>query len=59
MTGIVKILSFLPKLYAEYEELKLITQLNNFLTFDHNLYLLDASTDKNRYINGENTPKSV
>lgn len=33
------------------QELKLISELNNFFNFDHNVLLLDSSTVMNRFIN--------
>src|ERR1700761_3217931 len=60
MTGIVSIISLLPILCTEYQELRLISQLNNFYGFDHNILLLDSSTDTNRFINkDENIPQSL
>ena len=60
MTGIVSIISLLPILCTEYQELRLISQLNNFYDFDHNILLLDSSTDTNHFINKDETiPQSL
>lgn len=44
-------------------ELILISELNNFFNFDHNLFLLDSNTDINRFVNTNrtlaSTPQSV
>lgn len=62
MTVIATILGLLPIYFAEYQEGKLIGELNNFFNFDHNVFLLDSSVDRNRYIDirrREVTPQSV
>lgn len=48
---------------AEYHEQKLISGLNNFFNFDHNIHLFDSSVDIDRFINtrgsGNLTPQSL
>lgn len=53
MTAFLTTIILLPVICAEYQELKLIRQLNNFYNFDHNVFLLDKSVDANRFINKE------
>lgn len=54
----VTLLHLLPVIQPQ--ELLLITQLNYFFTFDHNVFLLDASADIHRFVNKRpDTPQSV
>ncbi len=56
-------------IHLQYQELKLINQLNEFYDFDHNIFLLDSTVDHDRYVNiflstfnsefGKYTPQSV
>lgn len=51
-------------LNTTYPEVKLITKLNNFFDFDHNVFLLETSTNINRFVGIQNveestTPRSV
>lgn len=53
MTGIVIIISSLCIVCVVCQELKLISELNNFFNFDHNIFLFDASAHLNRFITTE------
>lgn len=50
-------------LCAQYQEMKLIDQLNNYFNFDHNVYLLHQSVDVNCFVNpkrsGQMIPQSL
>lgn len=60
MSAIMDLLSIF--LCTEFHEINLISQLNNFYNFDHNIYLLNPSTDMNLFLNtqrnGDLTPYS-
>lgn len=52
--------------FPEFHELKLISRLNNFFDFDHNIFLFDSSADVDRFMNtsggpvvGYSTPQSL
>lgn len=47
------IMDLLCVLCTEFHEMKLINQLNNFYNFDHNIYLLNPSTDMNLFLNAK------
>lgn len=47
---IILTIALLSTVRPQYQELELISQLNNFFIFDHNVFLLDSSTDFDRYI---------
>lgn len=38
------------KTYAVHDELKLLSQLNNFFNFDHNIFLIHSSVDTGRFM---------
>ncbi len=44
------LLNLLPTICLQCEEITLINQLNNYFDFDHNIFLLDSSIDRNSYI---------
>lgn len=50
MAAIATIVSLLSVVMVEYQEVNLINKLNEFFNFDHNIYLLDASVDINRFV---------
>lgn len=54
-------LTVLPLVCGDHQEMRLITELNNFFDFDHNIFLLDSTiVDPNLLINTTDfTPKSV
>ncbi len=52
----VVILGLLPFIW---QEATLFCDLNNYFKFDHNIFLLDASTDINQFVGGGNYPKSL
>lgn len=56
LTIIIKVF---PIICAEQPESKLIRQLNDFFKFDHNIYLLEASTIINRFIDITEQPLNV
>lgn len=47
---VVLIMTLVHLICCENPELKLIRELNDFFSFDHNLFLLEASVDTNRFI---------
>lgn len=53
------ILNLLTTICAEYQEMELIEQLNNFFHFDLNVFVVDSSIDRNRFIAGSQGPKYV
>lgn len=56
--AVLTLLHLLPVIHPQ--ELLLISQLNHFFNFDHNVLLLDASADIHRFINKrQDTPQSV
>lgn len=60
MSATVIITSLLPIIFSNYQELKLISDLNNYFNFDHNIFLLDSSADKIRFITSTpQTPQSL
>lgn len=63
MSVILIIIVSLSITCAEYHEQKLISELNNFFNFDHNIYLFDSSAHIDRFINtrgsGNFTPQSL
>lgn len=62
MEKIAVIVGLLTGILAEYQERKLIGQLNKFFHFDYNLFLVHSSTDLNRFINNNHqtyTPQSL
>lgn len=60
MTGIDTIISFLSIFLVEYQEVKLISELNKIFNFDHNVFLLDSSVDINHFIDTrEVIPRSL
>lgn len=62
MTATVKVISLLPIFLLEYQEVKLIGDLNRFFHFDHNIFLLDSSVETGRFISrqeAEVIPQSV
>lgn len=48
--SIVIVINLLTTVCGQYQELLLINQLNNFLSFDYNLFWLDSSVDIDRFI---------
>jgi len=46
-----RLVYLLPIISAECQETKLISDLNNYFGFDHNIFLVDSSADLNRFIN--------
>lgn len=58
--GIVNLLSIVR---PEYQEIELISKLNSYFNVDHNIFLLDSSTNINGFINTkaqqEYTPQSL
>lgn len=48
---ILLVVSLLLTTCAEQQEVVLINKLNNFFNFDHNIFLMDSSSDINRFIN--------
>lgn len=50
MAAITLFVNLLPAIYTGYAELTLINQLNAFFQIDHNIFLLDATADINRFI---------
>jgi len=61
MTAVVTLVNVLQLLNIEYQEQMLISKLNKFFNIDHNVYLLDSSTNFNRFINVHEacTPQSI
>lgn len=51
MIGIILMIKLLSLVCGEYQEMKLIAELNNFFEFDHNIFLLDATVDIDRCLN--------
>lgn len=43
MASVVRIINLLPIIICEYQQLTLINRLNEFLNFDHNVFLLENS----------------
>lgn len=45
----------------EYQELKLISQLNDFFNFDHNVLLMESSANHNRFVSvkGRDRPRTL
>lgn len=60
MTGVDTIVSLLSIFLVEYQEVKLISELNKIFNFDHNVFLLDSSVNTNRFIDTrEVIPRSL
>lgn len=60
MTGVDAIISLLSIFLVEYQEVKLISELNKNFNFDHNVLLLDSSVDINSFIDTrEVIPRSL
>lgn len=57
--GIEKILNLLPMFLVDYPEVRLVNKLNNSFNFDHNVLLLDQSSDRTIFINSGNLPRSL
>lgn len=53
MVAVTTIISLLPVFMVEYQEVKLINELNSFFNFDHNIFLIDSSVDLNCYVSRE------
>lgn len=57
------ILSLLPIISSANQVLTLIDELNKFFTFDHNIFLLESSVDRNRFlslkIGEEQSPQTI
>lgn len=61
------IFNLLSTVCLQYQEVALVNQLNNFFSFDHNIFLMDSSIDHNLYIttslksknDGNYTPQSL
>lgn len=54
------IVSCLPTIRADYQELKLISELNDYYKFDHNIFLFDSTVDFSRFIGPKSiTPQTV
>lgn len=51
MSILLNVVTFLPIICGEYPEVQLISKLNKFYNFDHNIFLRDTSVDINRFIN--------
>lgn len=57
---VIMMLSLLPCVIGEHQEMRLIAELNNVFNFDHHIFLLDRTTDVDRFVNiTELTPKSL
>lgn len=51
MTSVFSLLSIICS--VQYQEVKLISELNHFFNFDYNLFLLDSSVNLNHFINSK------
>lgn len=61
--AIATIINFIPIMCPNYQELKFISQMNEFFNFDHNVFLVDSSADIDCFISRKNdhhfTPQSL
>lgn len=57
MKEITTIINLLSVIRLEYQEQVLISELNNFFNFDHNIFLVDSSANIDRFINNAETIK--
>lgn len=55
MTYEATVAIILSTILPQYQELKLISRLNDALSFDHNIFLLHSTIDINRFVNAENS----
>lgn len=52
MMGILTIvIMLLPIVGSNYAEIRFIRKINKCFNFDHNVYLVDSSTDRNEFTN--------
>lgn len=47
----ITIFNILSIVNSQHREVVLISELNSFFNFDHNVFLLDSSAEINRFIN--------
>jgi len=63
MAAIETLVNLLPMICANYQQIKLISQLNIFFSFDHNIFLLHSSVEPNCFLSTSLeqgfTPQSV